>query len=136
MAIHQRKRNQILDKAGTQYETTLNTIIQCDQIIQLKQVADTYRQQAKQYIVDIVAATRSQNELVDVGASPRASLALQATAKANAFLNQRSFVITEDIRTSAPLVLSHRIVRSFEADARRISGGDIIELILAETKAP
>ncbi len=129
---------QILDKAGTQDETTLNTIVQCDQIIQLKkQVADTHiDNRLKQYIVDIVAATRSQNELVDVGASPRASLALQATAKANAFLNQRSFVITEDIRTSAPLVLSHRIVPSFEADARKISGGDIIELILAETKAP
>ncbi len=62
----------------------------------------------QQYILDIVAATRN-NPKVPIGASPRASLALQNVAKAYAFIQGRTYVIPEDIVHLATPVLAHRL---------------------------
>lgn len=95
----------------------------------------------KKYIIDIVFATRKPKEynidiadLVDYGASPRASIYLLLCSKAYAFLQQREYVIPEDIKAVAYDVLNHRIVLSYEALAEEISSEDIIKRILDKIK--
>ena len=55
--------------------------------------------------------------MIELGASPRASLALIASARAHAMLNGRDFVTPHDVKTLARDVLRHRVLASFEADA-------------------
>ena len=85
-----------------------------------------------EYICNIVFATRNTQKYPELvyGASPRASLALLRTAKAQAFIEGRDFVIPEDIKTLAYWVLRHRIILSYEALAEDITKDDIISRIL------
>ena len=79
----------------------------------------------KDYIINIVFATRFPEEagltklknLVQFGASPRASIYLTETAKAMAFVRRRGYVTPEDIKTIGRDVLRHRIILSYEAEA-------------------
>lgn len=64
----------------------------------------------KAYILSIVNATRSNNRIVKLGASPRASIALYKAAQAMALMNGRGFVTPDDVKNVAVSVLSHRII--------------------------
>jgi MoxR-like ATPase len=96
------------------------------------------------YVTDIVFATRyperfqleKLKDLIDVGASPRASLNLIKAAKAHAFLQHRGYVTPEDIRETGLDVLRHRILLSFEAEAEEISVEDIIQNIYDTIPVP
>lgn len=98
----------------------------------------------KDYVLDIVFATREPanhelpnlEQLIDVGASPRATLFLLKAAKAHAFLMGRGYVIPDDIKRIAPDVLRHRIVVSFEAEAEDINSEQIIQQVLSRVKVP
>ncbi|HCH65111.1 MAG TPA: AAA family ATPase, partial [Deltaproteobacteria bacterium] len=67
---------------------------------------------------------------VRFGASPRAMQALIRAGRARALMAGRKHVSTDDIRAIAPLVLTHRVVLSFEAQLDRISAPDIVAAIL------
>src|ERR1700761_4540424 len=79
----------------------------------------------KEYIVDVVFATREPAKhgmkdlapLVEFGASPRASIALNLAARAHAFLRHRGYVTPEDVKAIGPDVLRHRLVLTYAADA-------------------
>ena len=95
------------------------------------------------YIIEIVLATRSaaryDQELgswIQHGASPRATMALDRCARAYAWLNNRDFVVPEDIQLIAPDVLRHRIILSFEAEAEGKTADSCIEEILARVAVP
>ena len=95
------------------------------------------------YVTDIVDATRNPESykidatgLIDYGASPRASIWLILTAKANAMLNGRGYVIPEDIKAIAHEVLRHRILLSYEAEAENITTDIIIDKILSKIRSP
>ena len=75
-------------------------------------------------------------ELIDVGASPRASLGLLACSKARAAMDNRDYVLPEDVRRCAVDVLAHRIMPSFEAEARKMKAADLIEEIVKQVKTP
>lgn len=97
----------------------------------------------KAYIVDLVHATRqpakyesSLKNLVRAGASPRATISLARTARAQAFLQNRSFVTPADIKTLAPDVLRHRIILTYEAEAENINTDEIITRLLARLPVP
>jgi len=81
----------------------------------------------ERYILAIVRATRSHHDLA-LGASPRGSLALYKTAQALAALRHRDYVIPDDVKTLAPLTLSHRLIVKPESQLR----GRTAEIILAE----
>jgi len=84
------------------------------------------------YIVEIVAATRNHSS-VQLGASPRASLALMRTAQSYAFLNSRAYVIPEDVLRMTPYVLPHRIRLSRDA---RLQHMDVLREIVKTVKPP
>lgn len=94
------------------------------------------------YVVDLVQASRQPEQfnldanLIQYGASPRASIALLKAAKAYAFIQGDGFVKTDDIKAVAPEVLRHRIIPSFEAEAENVSNDDIIYSILSNVKTP
>ncbi|GGQ32604.1 AAA family ATPase [Streptosporangium pseudovulgare] len=87
------------------------------------------------YMVALVAATREHPQL-QVGASPRGSLALLLTARARAVLDGRDYVVPEDVKRVAPAALSHRIGLRPETWLRRVDPVSVIEEICARTPAP
>ncbi len=93
---------------------------------------------AENYIVALVMATRHPkryphtqlSQWIDVGASPRASIALDKCARAHAWLENREHVLPDDIRAVAHSVLGHRISLSYDALADGISTQDIVAILL------
>jgi MoxR-like ATPase len=96
------------------------------------------------YLVELVNATRDPagagipelGDLLSMGASPRAGIALQAGARARAFLEGRSFVLPEDVKALAPDVLRHRLVLTYEAEAQGVSGDQVLERVLSSVPIP
>ncbi len=87
------------------------------------------------YIIDLVAATR-QHPQVMVGASPRGSLALLLCARARAVLDDRDYVIPEDVKAFAPAALAHRISLKPEVWLRRVEPAHVVAEVVAATAAP
>ncbi len=98
----------------------------------------------RDYIVDLVHATRDPagsgiaelDSMVEMGASPRASIFLTKAAKAHAFLQGRSYATPHDVKNIAPDVLRHRVVLTYEAEAEDKTPEDIIERILVGILVP
>ncbi|MCP4332675.1 MAG: MoxR family ATPase [Gammaproteobacteria bacterium] len=95
------------------------------------------------YIIEIVLATRSAERYgeelagwIQHGASPRATMALDRCARAYAWLNNRDYVVPEDIQLIAPDVLRHRIILSFEAEAEGRTADSCIDEVLARVAVP
>lgn len=87
------------------------------------------------YIVDIVASTRNSPYL-KLGASPRASLQLMRAVRVEAAISGRDYVIPEDVRNLAPLVLAHRVLLSSEAQVAGMSDRQLIRQLAANVTAP
>jgi len=100
----------------------------------------------RDYIVDLVLATREPEridpalaglrELIAYGASPRATLGLAMAGRAMAFLAGRGSVYGEDIKEIALDVLRHRLLVTYEAEARDITAEDLVGRILDHLRAP
>jgi MoxR-like ATPase len=98
----------------------------------------------KDYVLDLVIRTRQPgnnglaelNNLIQFGASPRASINLILAARAHAFLRGRGFVTPEDIKAIAPDVLRHRIITTYEAEAEDITSEDVVRRIFEYTEVP
>jgi MoxR-like ATPase len=87
------------------------------------------------YLLDLVRRTR-HHEGIEVGASPRATLALARAAQAKAAVAGRGYVIPEDVRQMAPAVLAHRIMPTSHADLLGQSNTLLVEAAIAETPVP
>lgn len=98
----------------------------------------------KDYILAIVFATRTPEKFglpelkaqIQVGASPRATLALAKASRANAFIHHRGFVTPEDVKSIAYDVLRHRVLVSFEAEADGVDSDQVIKRILERVEVP
>ncbi|MCL4167602.1 UNVERIFIED_CONTAM: hypothetical protein GTU68_010024 [Idotea baltica] len=92
------------------------------------------------YIVTIVQATRTnglvEGNLIEYGASPRASIALKKASVALAYLRGKHYVSPEEVQYLAYDVLRHRIIASFEADSKGITNDEIIKQILNKISVP
>ncbi len=89
----------------------------------------------KGYIVDIVSATRKHPDIY-LGASPRGSLFLFKGARALAAMEGREYILPDDIKALARVVLAHRIILTPEARVRDVQAQDVIEEILATVPVP
>jgi MoxR-like ATPase len=98
----------------------------------------------KDYIISLVHATRFPQEagiaklknLIQFGASPRASIYLTETSKALAFIRRRGYVTPEDVKTIGRDVLRHRIILSYEAEAEGLTSDDIISDVFNNVVVP
>jgi len=101
-------------------------------------------EKVKEYIVEVVFATREPAKhglkdlapLVEFGASPRASIALNLAARAHAFLRHRGYVTPEDVKAVGPDVLRHRLVLTYEADAEEVTSEDIVKRVFEVVEVP
>ncbi|MDP9034721.1 MAG: MoxR family ATPase [Myxococcota bacterium] len=101
-------------------------------------------EKVKEYIVEVVFATREPAKhglkdlapLVEFGASPRASIALNLAARAHAFLRHRGYVTPEDVKAVGPDVLRHRLVLTYEADAEEVTSEQIVKRVFEVVEVP
>jgi len=98
----------------------------------------------EKYIIDLVFATREPEKyklsdltnLIQYGASPRASIYLAIAAKAYAFIQGRGYVTPQDVKSIGPDILRHRVIVSYEAEAEDKTSEDIIKRIFDEVEVP
>ena len=88
------------------------------------------------YILDIVFKTRETNEMIQNGASRRATLAMNLAARGNALLHGRAYATPQDVKEVVHDVLRHRILLTYEAEAENITSDKVIDKILAEVPVP
>lgn len=90
----------------------------------------------EQYIIQLVMATRERTgalaDQLEFGVSPRASIALDQTARALAWLDGRDFVTPEDVQAMCHDVFRHRLIVSFDAEAQGINSNQIIDTLLSQ----
>ena len=130
---------------------TINTKIQVNPILESKELLEMQKFNAEiyaddvilKYVASIVDATRNPSNynldldnIIEFGASPRASIWLIRAAKANAMVNGRGYVIPEDIKEIAHEVLRHRLILTFEAEADEINTDKVIDIILEKISSP
>jgi len=131
------KRDQALHFGNDDAE--LNSRVMPDTVLTARrEVSEIHVEEIlEKYVVQIVQATRDPGNIIpdcsdciEIGASPRASIAMLRAASALAYIQGRDYVNPDDIINVAPDVLRHRIISSIHAKTKAISNTDIIESLL------
>jgi MoxR-like ATPase len=89
----------------------------------------------RDYIVDVVRATRESNQLL-MGASPRGSLLLMRAAQGHAAMNGNEFVLPDDVKAMATAVLAHRVLPRAESRSRGLTTEQVVAAIVGDVTAP
>ncbi len=118
-------------------EFELTPITNAKQLLEIQNVVEDIHvdDRIKEYIVEIVRRTRD-NERIDIGSSPRGSLALLHLSRASAVINERDFVNPDDVKKVVVPALSHRIILSTGSWLTGINPEDIVARELSKIKAP
>ncbi len=145
---HRGMEMQILERMTGELLPKVHPVLDCDHILKARMVVRRIpmAQSVKDYIVDLVLATRvpgrvnpsleSLDALIAYGASPRATLALAMAGKAMAFLSGRGSVYGEDVKEVALDVLRHRVLVTYEAEAREVNSEQIVQQVLDHVRVP
>ena len=140
------EERQILDlMARTSGQPVTSPVVAAQDVLGARQVInDIYiDDKVKDYIVDLVCCTRDPEayripvrEFIQLGASPRATIALTLCAKAHAFLRNRGYVTPQDVKSVGMDVLRHRVAITFEAEAEEKTSEIVIQKIFDELPVP
>ena len=132
--------------ASTKGDVKTQKIVEPEILMKTAEVIDSIYidNNLEDYILDLVAATRNpavQNlpeltNLVQYGASPRASIFLHRLSKAYAFMQGRGFVVPQDIKSIGFDVLRHRVILTYEAEAENVSTDDVLQKIFDTVEVP
>ena len=136
----------IMDRMTSTVQATVKQTTTPEQLSEARKVVrEVYMDdRVKDYIVDVVFATREPQKkgmkdlapLIEYGASPRASIALNLAARAHAFLRHRGYVTPEDVKAIGPDVLRHRMVLSYEAEAEEVTAEQIVKRVFEVVEVP
>ncbi len=136
----------IVERMTTDVEPVAQPVIDLASIQQARAVVNGIYVDEKihEYILNIIFMTRDPlgngakdlSPLIECGASPRATIALNKAAKAYAFLRGRGYVTPDDVKQIAPDVLRHRILVTFEAQAEDIASDQVIQRVLSVVPVP
>jgi MoxR-like ATPase len=137
---------EILRRMAGRHRPSVEPVVTPADIAAMRELADRVYLDAKveDYIVDVVFATREPasfklerlEKLIEYGASPRASIYLAQAARVQAFLAGRSYVTPQDVKSVGPDVLRHRVLVSYEAEARDLTPDDLIAEIFNTVDVP
>ena len=132
--------------AVTDKKIEINAVVGPEDIKRARQVVNEIYMDEKieKYILDIVFATREPQkykldelaDLIQYGASTRATIYLNLASKAFAFIQGRGYVTPQDVKSIGPDVLRHRVVASYEAEAEEKTSDDIVKKIFEEIEVP
>lgn len=126
-------------------DLTVNKVISSNKILEIQNFCNqVYADETiENYVAEIVDSTRHPESygldlesVIEYGVSPRASIWLILTGKANALLNGRGYVIPEDIKALAHDVLRHRVILTYEAEAEDITPDNVVDRILSRIRPP
>jgi len=135
----------IIEKYTKNTDTNTTSIISIKEILEIQEFNENIYADKTilKYVTQIIDSTRNPEKygldlenIIEFGASPRASIWLIKAAKANAMLNARGYVIPEDVKEIAHEVLRHRLVLTFEAEANNVNSDKIIDKILEKITPP
>ena len=135
----------ILRAARTDQPEPVDGIVQPADFARLRALANRIYldEKVEEYIVDLVRSTREPaafgldvGNLIEYGASPRATIYLTLAARAHALLQGRGFVTPQDVKSMAPDVLRHRVIVTYEAEAEERTSDDLLALILESLPVP
>ena len=135
----------IMNRQAPRKKPEVNPVLTPGDILKAREVVDAVYvdEKIQGYIVDIVLATRKpkaygldMENLIQYGASPRASIYLNQAAKAYAFLQGRGYVTPQDVKTIGPDVLRHRILLSYEAEAEEMTPDDVVARFFEHIEVP
>ena len=135
----------IMNRFTRKLDAKVEPVLSSEQIIAMRELLDQVYCDEKvgDYILNLVFATRTPSQYkipidhqIEYGASPRASLYLNLTSRANAMLHGRGYATPQDVKEMAHDVLRHRIILTYEAEAEEATSEDIITRILNEIPVP
>lgn len=139
------EEREIMKRSG-QEPVHHQAVVSLEEIERLKGVVRSIHMEPviEAYIVDIVRATRAPASfgladlapLIEFGASPRASIALSAAARARAFLDGRAWVKPDDVKAAGADVLRHRVLLSYEAEAQELAADQLIRRFFDQIPTP
>ena len=139
------EEREIMDRVSLLHEPHLEPVVTKQEILEAREIVGQIYvdAKAKDYIVDIVQATRHPEafgldikHLIEYGASPRATIYLQQAARALAFLQGEGNVFPNDVKQVAMDILRHRLIVTYEAEAENMTSEDVIRKILDTVPVP
>ena len=136
----------IMDRMTMSEPTKATPVITPQELLEARKIISQVYvdDKVKDYIVEVVFATRQPEKhglkdlapLIEFGASPRASIALNFAARAHAFLRHRGYVTPEDVKAVGPDVLRHRLVLTYEADAEEVTAEQVVRRVFEVVEVP
>jgi MoxR-like ATPase len=136
----------IMDRMTTSEPTKAEPVVSPAELLEARKIISQVYvdDKVKDYIVEVVFATREPDKhglkdlapLIEFGASPRASIALNLAARAHAFLRHRGYVTPEDVKAIGPDVLRHRLVLTYEADAEEVTPEQVVKRVFEVVEVP
>lgn len=149
------EEREILDRMGGMHQAQCRQgVMTTSKLLEIRQHLDQIYLDAriKEYIIRLIAATRKDEPLtpdearqdrlreirsaINIGASPRATLFAYRASKALALINGRSYVTPDDVKTITKEILRHRLLLTFDAEARNLTCDDVISLLLETVTVP
>lgn len=137
---------EIMNRMGSDNVPDVSSVISKENLLRAREMTDKIYvdDNIKTYIVDLVMATRNPSEyglgqlqnMIQVGASPRATISLMRASKAHAFIRGRGYVTAEDVKAVAYNVFRHRLILTFEAEAEEMVSEMVIKDMLNEIEVP
>jgi len=141
----QKEERQILDLMAQDNPIAVAKVVTPADIVRVREVVkEVYMDdRIKDYIVQLVFATRKPQEfkldikdLIQFGASPRATIYLAQASRAHAFIKGRGYVTPEDIKAVGMDVLRHRVILTYEAEAEEVTPEAVITRIFDAVQVP
>ena len=140
------EERKVVDMVLDEIQREVKPVLEPGQLADIRRtVASIYMDdKVKDYVLDVVTATRDPEayklkelkNLIEYGASPRASIYLCVAARANAFLAGRGYVTPQDIKEIAYDVLRHRVILTYEAEAEEQTPEDVVKKVLESIPVP
>lgn len=137
---------EVVRRMATEQPVALEKVFNHEDITRMKNLVDRIHvaDKVRRYIVEVVFASRKQldgisrdiTDLIEVGASPRASINLERASRINAMMLGRNYVTPQDVKDVGLDVLRHRLILNYEAEAQNISTDDVITRIFEQVDVP
>ncbi|MFW5976785.1 MAG: AAA family ATPase [Bacillota bacterium] len=116
---------------------SLKPVVSEDDIIEMREEVKQIKitEDLINYIIRLAIATRNHDQ-IELGISPRGSLSLMKASMAYAYINDRDYVLPDDIKYLFSYVSSHRIILDYDSEIKDVGKADIIDEILSEVEVP
>ena len=139
------EEKEIVKRVTAEEQNEIQAVVAPSDILEIQKLVNRIYvdEKLQDYILEIIFATREPKvfgieieDLIQYGASPRASIYLNQAVKAYAFLQGRGYVVPQDIKTVGLDILRHRVILSYEAEAEDLCSDDIINKIFENIEVP